>query len=88
MTSSTPTSKIVLITGASSGIGEATARRLAACGHRVLAGARRTQRLAARAEQIRGSGGVIGFRELDVTSLDSVRSPTPRCRRTAVSTCW
>jgi NADP-dependent 3-hydroxy acid dehydrogenase YdfG len=74
MTSSAPTSKIVLITGASSGIGEATARRLAACGHRVLAGARRTQRLAALAEQIRGSGGVIGFRELDVTSLDSVRA--------------
>ncbi|MFD5113822.1 SDR family oxidoreductase [Streptomyces sp. NPDC058391] len=67
-------SKVVLITGASSGIGEATARRLAAAGHRVLLGARRTDRIAAIAEDIRSTGGSADHHELDVTSLDSVRA--------------
>ncbi|MFF2066219.1 SDR family oxidoreductase [Streptomyces sp. NPDC058200] len=67
-------SKVVLITGASSGIGEATARRLAAAGHRVLLGARRTDRIAAIAEDIRLTGGSADHHELDVTSLDSVRA--------------
>ncbi|MFI9102229.1 SDR family oxidoreductase [Streptomyces fildesensis] len=72
---STPSSsKVVLITGASSGIGEATARRLAASGHRVVLGARRTDRIAAIAEDIRAGGGSAGHHELDVTSLESVRS--------------
>ncbi|MFF3253025.1 SDR family oxidoreductase [Actinacidiphila glaucinigra] len=65
--------KTVLITGASSGIGEATARRLAAQGHAVLLGARRTGRLAALAGELRASGASVAHRELDVTSLDSVR---------------
>ncbi|MDC2958069.1 SDR family oxidoreductase [Streptomyces gilvifuscus] len=67
-------SKTVLITGASSGIGEATARRLAAAGHRVLLGARRTARLAALSEELRAAGASVTHRELDVTSLDSVRA--------------
>ncbi|MER6316329.1 SDR family oxidoreductase [Streptomyces sp. NPDC001581] len=66
--------KVVLITGASSGIGEATARRLAASGHRVMLGARRTDRIAALAEDIRNSGGQADHQELDVTSLDSMRA--------------
>ncbi|MFF1416818.1 SDR family oxidoreductase [Streptomyces sp. NPDC058280] len=67
-------SKVVLITGASSGIGEATARRLAAAGHRVVLGARRTDRIAAIAEDIRSTGGSADHHELDVTSLDSVQA--------------
>ncbi|GAA0355640.1 SDR family oxidoreductase [Streptomyces blastmyceticus] len=67
-------SKVVLVTGASSGIGEATARRLAASGHRVVLGARRTDRIRAVAEDIRAGGGAADHHELDVTSLESMRS--------------
>ncbi|CAJ0680037.1 SDR family oxidoreductase [Ralstonia mannitolilytica] len=65
-------SKVILITGASSGIGEGAARLLAAQGHRVVIGARRTDRLARLAESIEASGGTIRYRELDVTSADDV----------------
>jgi len=66
--------KVVLITGASSGIGEATARILAAAGHRVVLGARRVDRIGAVAEQIRAAGGSAEHHELDVTSLEGMRS--------------
>ncbi|OON63057.1 oxidoreductase [Massilia sp. KIM] len=66
-------SKVVLITGASSGIGEATARHLAAQGMRVILGARRTDRLVALANEIRAAGGVAEVAQLDVTDLDSMR---------------
>ena len=65
-------SKVVLITGASSGIGEATARYLAAQGHRVVLGARRTDRLIALAAAIRDAGGKADVAQLDVTSMDSM----------------
>jgi NADP-dependent 3-hydroxy acid dehydrogenase YdfG len=59
--------KIVAITGASSGIGEAAARLLAAHGARVVLGARRTGRLEALTEDIQRAGGIARFRALDVT---------------------
>ncbi|CAX58089.1 Short-chain dehydrogenase/reductase SDR [Erwinia billingiae Eb661] len=64
--------KIVAITGASSGIGEATARLLAAKGARVLLGARRTDRLATVVAEIRAAGGEAHFTSLDVTNLSEM----------------
>jgi NADP-dependent 3-hydroxy acid dehydrogenase YdfG len=68
------TSKTILITGASSGIGEATARHLATLGHRIVLGARRTDRIAATAQEIQDAGGQAIARELDVTGLESVKA--------------
>ncbi|MFG1696265.1 SDR family oxidoreductase [Nonomuraea sp. NPDC049309] len=65
-------SKIVLITGASSGIGAATARRLAAGGHTVVLGARREDRLAEIAKAIEADGGTADVRRLDVSDRRNV----------------
>ncbi|MFR9731739.1 SDR family oxidoreductase [Saccharopolyspora sp. MS10] len=67
-------SKVIVITGASSGIGEAAARLLAARGHRVFLGARREDRLARLTEEITTAGGSAAHRRLDVTDLDDVRA--------------
>lgn len=74
MTTHENTPKVALITGASSGIGEATARLLAHKGLRVVLGARRTDRLEAIASEIREKGGVAEYRALDVTSLEDMQA--------------
>lgn len=59
--------KVVIITGASSGIGEASAKSLAAKGAKVVLGARRTDNLERIAADIERAGGQAVFQELDVT---------------------
>jgi NADP-dependent 3-hydroxy acid dehydrogenase YdfG len=64
--------KVVVITGASSGLGEATARHLTAEGGRVVLGARRLDRLQALANDINGRGGKALAMVTDVTQRDQV----------------
>jgi NADP-dependent 3-hydroxy acid dehydrogenase YdfG len=66
--------KVILITGASSGIGEATARVLSRKGANVVLGARRTERLKTLAEALRDEGGRAEYRALDVTKLEDVQA--------------
>jgi NADP-dependent 3-hydroxy acid dehydrogenase YdfG len=74
MTATTnPDRKVILITGASSGIGEAAARLLAAEGHHVVLGARRTDRLTTVVNEIRAAGGSAECFALDVTRLKDMR---------------
>ena len=65
--------KVILITGASSGIGEATGRLLAREGAKVILGARRTDRLEKIIAEIREAGGTAECRALDVSNLDDMR---------------
>ena len=59
--------KVVVVTGASSGIGEATARQLAGKGAKVVLGARRTDKLERIVNDLRLAGGQAIYAELDVT---------------------
>ena len=65
-------SKHVIVTGASSGIGAATAAELARLGHRVAIGARRTDRLEELAGRIEEAGGRAFAHALDVSQADSI----------------
>lgn len=64
--------KVVLITGASSGIGAGIARELGAAGARLVLGARRSDRLDALVKDIRAAGGQAEARRLDVTNREDV----------------
>ncbi|WP_324132384.1 SDR family oxidoreductase [Bosea sp. (in: a-proteobacteria)] len=66
--------KVILITGASSGIGAATVRMLAAAGARVVIGARRMERLASLRTEIEQAGGKALACRLDVTVRDEVQA--------------
>jgi NADP-dependent 3-hydroxy acid dehydrogenase YdfG len=59
--------KVVIITGASSGIGEATAKLLASKGAKVVLGARRGEELKRIVEEIEADGGQAVYQELDVS---------------------
>lgn len=65
--------KIVVITGASSGLGEATARLLSAQGATVVLGARRVDRLQSLADELNGGGGKALAITTDVTDYDQVK---------------
>jgi NADP-dependent 3-hydroxy acid dehydrogenase YdfG len=62
--------KVALITGASSGIGYSTAIALAKEGSKIVAGARRTERLEELKKTVESQGGEIIIQKLDVTKLD------------------
>ena len=77
--------KVVLVTGASSGIGDGIATRLVEEGHRVVAGARRTGHLQALADRtaeaaVRSGGSLLPV-ELDVTERGSVAAFVDEARR-------
>src|SRR5690606_177661 len=68
------TSKVILLTGASSGIGAACAAWLAGQGHQVVIGARRNERLETLADEIRSAGGQVSTHTVDVTQQSSVQA--------------
>ena len=66
--------KVVVITGGSSGLGEATAKLLAERGAKVMLGARREENLERLVSEIEDDGGVAAYRVTDVTSQDQVEN--------------
>jgi NADP-dependent 3-hydroxy acid dehydrogenase YdfG len=74
MTTSNIADKVVVITGASSGIGESTAKLLARRGAKVVLGARRKDRLDAAVKEISAAGGKAVSFAVDVTKRADVRA--------------
>jgi len=72
--------KVAVITGASSGIGEATAEALAAEGASVVVAARREERLSELVERINGNGGKALSVECDVTDEEQAHDLIQRAR--------
>ena len=88
MSESNIAGKVVVITGASSGLGEAAARRLAGEGASVVLGARRTDRIEALAHELTAAGGkaqAVAHRRRRPRA-GAGGSSTARSRPTAAST--
>src|SRR6266404_3581973 len=75
--------KVIVITGASSGIGEATAVMLAERGAKVVLGARGLERLEGLARRIAGAGGEVAYAQTDDDSTIAriSRFSKTRCSR-------
>ena len=74
--------KVIVITGASSGIGCATAKHLAELGGKVVMGARRAEKLSSLAEEIIAAGGQASWKLSDVTDRESVQALVDHARET------
>jgi NADP-dependent 3-hydroxy acid dehydrogenase YdfG len=74
--------KVIVITGASSGMGEATARDLAAKGAKVVLGARRADRLDAIVKDITDAGGEAVAVVTDVSKRNDVQTLVDTAKRT------
>src|SRR5215467_11695908 len=74
--------KIVVVTGASSGLGEATARLLSAQGATVVLGARRADRLQSLAKDLQARGTKALALETDVTHREQVKALVDSAVRT------
>jgi len=70
--------KVVVITGGSSGIGEATAKLLAKRGNRIVLAARREERLKAIVKDIQDNGGTAVYQVTDVTDYTEVENLAKR----------
>ena len=70
--------RVCVVTGASGGIGESTARALAGAGATVVLSARRLDRLEEIVAEIRGGGGTAGAVACDVADVDQVRALVDR----------
>ncbi|MEG1633894.1 MAG: SDR family oxidoreductase [Oscillospiraceae bacterium] len=66
--------KVIIITGASSGFGAATAKKAAAMGGKIVLAARRDERLKAITEEIRAAGGEASYIKTDVRFQDQVKA--------------
>jgi len=73
--------KIVLITGASSGIGEVVAERIGAAGGEVILVARTEEKLEATAEKLRAAGGTAHVAPCDLSDTDAIDAMAERVLR-------
>ncbi|WP_163689143.1 SDR family oxidoreductase [Mycolicibacterium gadium] len=80
-TNTTLIGRVAVVTGASSGIGEATAKRLAASGAKVAVLARRAERLDKLVNEIEQAGGTALAVPIDVSDAEAVRAAADRVAR-------